>query len=59
MNINKTTVVLVLLLVTVQAYAQPGGPTTPTPFGFVEILAGAGAIYGIKTKGKLLKKRAK
>ena len=29
-------------------FAQPtgGGPTSPTPFGFVEILIGAGVLYG-------------
>lgn len=35
------------------SYAQPGPPspgggTAPTPFGFVELLIGAGALYGGK-----------
>lgn len=29
-------------------YAQPGNPNAPTPFGFVEVLAIAGAAYGGK-----------
>ncbi len=28
--------------------AQPANPTSPTPFGFVELLIGAGALYGGK-----------
>ncbi|AEV31057.1 hypothetical protein [Owenweeksia hongkongensis] len=26
--------------------AQPGNPSAPAPFGFVELLIGAGAAYG-------------
>lgn len=39
---------LLLLLVATLGFAQPGNPTAPTPFGFVEILALAGAAYGGK-----------
>lgn len=28
------------------AIAQPGNPTAPAPFGFVEVLIGAGAAFG-------------
>lgn len=37
------------ILIASIAYAQPGAPDfTPSPFGFVELLVGAGAIYGGK-----------
>ncbi len=31
---------------TVYLSAQPGNPSTPVPFGFLEGLVGAGALYG-------------
>jgi hypothetical protein len=39
---------IVLLFVANIALAQPAGPGSPVPFGFVELLIGAGAIYGGK-----------
>lgn len=48
-NLMKTVLTCSLLLggVTLML-AQPGngGPGTPTPIGFVEILIGAGMVYG-------------
>ena len=35
-----------LVMVIVQLSAQPGGPPSPMPFGFVEVLIGAGAVFG-------------
>ena len=41
------------------AIAQPGNPSSPTPFGFVEVLIGAGAAFGgykvYKQKSKVTK----
>ncbi|NVK28639.1 MAG: hypothetical protein HWE14_11380 [Flavobacteriia bacterium] len=38
------------LLISIHSEAQPtgGGPTEPAPFGFVEVLIGAGLVYGGK-----------
>lgn len=43
-------ILLILLVSSVSLFAQPGGggPGTPTPFGFVEILVLGGAAYGAK-----------
>ncbi len=35
-------------LCSTSALAQPEDPDAPTPFGLVEVLIGAGAIYGGK-----------
>ncbi|MGB0175518.1 MAG: hypothetical protein ACPF9D_00030 [Owenweeksia sp.] len=35
-----------LTLLYLPVLAQPEDPDAPTPFGFVEILIGAGALYG-------------
>jgi proline racemase len=47
---SNTIILIALLLVTgIVAMAQPAGPNpNPTPFGFVELLISAGAIYGGK-----------
>ncbi len=46
MNI-KTLFTICLSIVAVGVItAQPGGPAAPTPFGFVELLIGAGAAFG-------------
>lgn len=48
-NIIKITLTCILLIWSMGlVLAQPdnGGPTNPTPFGFVELLIGAGALYG-------------
>ncbi len=49
-NLGTLTLLIVLLGLSVTAFAQPtgGGPGTPAPFGFLEILIGAGALYGAK-----------
>jgi hypothetical protein len=48
--LNKTTLYTALfLLCGFAAVAQPDFPNpSPTPFGFLEILIGAGALYGGK-----------
>ncbi|MGB0175515.1 MAG: hypothetical protein ACPF9D_00015 [Owenweeksia sp.] len=44
---QKYTLTLILLIIlTFPAFSQPEDPDAPTPFGFVEILIGAGALYG-------------
>lgn len=51
MNINSSKYVLTLfflILVSFAAFSQPEDPDAPTPFGFVELLIGAGALYGGK-----------
>jgi|GEM_PF-1240156 len=35
-----------LIILTLPALGQPEDPEAPTPFGFVELLIGAGALYG-------------
>ena len=35
-----------LIILTLPAFSQPEDPDAPTPFGFVELLIGAGALYG-------------
>ncbi len=48
-NLMKAVLTSILFLGgVILAFAQPtgGGPTSPTPFGFVEILIGAGVLYG-------------
>ena len=52
-NVIKTTALSILFtLLTIQARGQAQGPPPPNdpvaPFGFVEILIGAGALYGVK-----------
>ncbi len=39
---------LLLLCFSLFVQAQPDGPDAPAPFGFVELLIGAGALYGGK-----------
>jgi uncharacterized membrane protein len=41
------TIALTLCL-SFNAFSQPGNPDEPVPFGFVELLIGAGALYGAK-----------
>ena len=45
-----------LTLLCLPAFCQPEDPDAPTPFGLVEILIGAGALYGGK---KVYQARAK
>ncbi|MGB0177442.1 MAG: hypothetical protein ACPF9D_09760 [Owenweeksia sp.] len=48
-NFTKYTLTLTLLIIlTLPAFSQPEDPDAPTPFGFVEILIGAGALLGGK-----------
>ncbi|HAD95772.1 MAG TPA: hypothetical protein DCG19_00120 [Cryomorphaceae bacterium] len=48
-NFTKYTLTLALLIIlTLPAFSQPEDPDAPTPFGFVELLIGAGALYGGK-----------
>ena len=48
-NFTKYTLTLALLIIlTLPAFSQPEDPDAPTPFGFVELLIGAGALYGAK-----------
>jgi hypothetical protein len=52
-NTNTIKLILTLGLIlgyTALSFAQPGGggPSTPAPFGFLEVLIGAGAVYGSK-----------
>ncbi len=37
-----------LILISFRASAQPEEPDAPTPFGFIEVLIAAGALYGGK-----------
>ncbi len=47
--LKKYTFLLAFLtLCATSALAQPEEPDAPTPFGLVEVLIGAGAIYGGK-----------
>lgn len=44
---NKLMLTIVLVcLFCVIGYAQPGNPSTPAPLGFIEMLIGAGMMYG-------------
>lgn len=48
---NHTSVLLITIILlgsTFTALGQPGNPTSPAPFGFLEVLIGAGAILGGK-----------
>ena len=46
---KKITLTLAFLtLLYLPAFCQPEDPDAPTPFGFVEILVGVGALYGGK-----------
>jgi hypothetical protein len=38
--------VTLLMLCSFGVFAQPDLPDAPVPFGFVELLVGAGALYG-------------
>lgn len=39
---------LVIISFSQVAMAQPGNPSTPTPFGFMEVLIGTALLYGGK-----------
>ena len=44
---KKITLTLAFLtLLCLPVFCQPEDPDAPTPFGFVEILIGVGALYG-------------
>ncbi len=44
---KKYVYIALLLFCSLGAFAQPDMPNpTPTPFGFLELLIGAGALYG-------------
>jgi hypothetical protein len=45
---NLTLLLALCLFCAFAAYAQPDVPDAPVPFGFVELLIGAGALYGGK-----------
>tara|TARA_B100000678_G_scaffold284435_1_gene285988 strand:+ start:545 stop:715 length:171 start_codon:yes stop_codon:yes gene_type:complete len=45
---KKTTLLFILFTCSFTLYAQPEEPDAPTPFGLLEILIGAGALYGGK-----------
>ena len=46
---NRAFLVMALVLfLSFDAFTQPGNPSEPVPFGFVELLVGAGALYGAK-----------
>lgn len=47
-NMNtKTLLIICLFFVAIGVInAQPGNPSAPAPFGFVEVLIGAGAAFG-------------
>lgn len=54
---NKYTLTIVILLTcSFFALGQPGGPSAPAPFGFLEVLAVSGAAYGIARKKKLFER---
>lgn len=46
MNTKTIFTVCLSLLAIGVITAQPGNPTAPAPFGFVELLIGAGAAFG-------------
>ena len=57
-KLKRYTLTLALLtFFTVTAMAQPEDPDAPTPFGFVEILVAAGALYGGKKVYKATRKQ--
>ncbi|GEM_PF-920790 len=47
-TMKKTTLLFILFTCSFTLYAQPEEPDAPTPFGLLEILIGAGALYGGK-----------
>lgn len=49
---KKSNILLVSILLgsSLSLLAQPGNPSTPAPFGFVEILVVGGVVYGAAKK---------
>lgn len=44
---TKLTLTILLVCITYMiGYAQPGNPSTPAPLGFLELILGAGIMYG-------------
>ncbi len=41
-----------VFLISTAAFSQPTDPDAPTPFGFIELLVGAGAVYGARRAHK-------
>lgn len=47
MKISTSLLLLIsVFFISIAAFGQPVEPDAPTPFGFVELLMGAGAVYG-------------
>lgn len=55
----KYSILFAFLLLSTLAIAQPGNPSTPVPFGFLEALIGAGAVYGARKVHKINKTKNK
>jgi hypothetical protein len=55
----KYSILFAFLLFSTLAIAQPGNPDTPVPFGFLEALIGAGAVYGARKVHKKNKTKNK
>lgn len=43
---------IMFMAVSIELIAQPGNPSSPTPFGLIELLALGGIGYGAWSKGK-------
>lgn len=58
-KLTKYALTLTLLIIlTIPAFSQPEDPDAPTPFGFFELLIGAGALYGGKKVYQVKKNKA-
>ncbi len=47
-NIKYALTLSLLITMALPVFSQPEEPDAPTPFGLVELLIGAGALYGGK-----------
>lgn len=47
-NVVKISYLIFFTLLGLAVFAQPGNPSNPTPFGFPEVLAAGGALYGAR-----------
>lgn len=52
-------VLMVCLMTPLAMLAQPGNPSAPVPFGFIELLAGGAIAFGAYQKKKLMDKNNK
>ena len=45
-TMKKAALIFIFFASSLGLYAQPEDPDAPTPFGLIELLVGAGALYG-------------